>query len=128
MNVLMSSFRNLNHTNLRPKLKLRLSFCFLQIQENLAVKKLQAIKKDQFARVKGLEAAQNMNLQKATLIEQHRELIETAIERLRVETERGTDWTVLFDQLKKEGAEGDASSEIIVGLKLDKRKFTVLLE
>jgi hypothetical protein len=77
--------------------------------------------------MRGLENAQLLNVHKARVIEESLAQVDEAITFIKSQVEAGKDWTVLMQEITEQGKQGDAVAAMIVGLKLEKRKFTMLL-
>ena len=98
-----------------------------QSQQETAVKKLEAIKKDQQTRVKGLEQAQEANFYRACLIEENLDIVDEAIQRIKEAVDSGRDWKELEQENKELAKGGDEIAQHICGMQLSKRKITILL-
>ncbi|KAI9139262.1 fibronectin-binding protein A N-terminus-domain-containing protein [Paraphysoderma sedebokerense] len=87
-------------------------------QEEAAIKKLEAIRKEQKGRVQGLQSAQVSNVEKAQLIEQNLELVDQAILIIRSAVANAIDWKDLEEMVREEKKKGNPVAQAIASLKL----------
>ncbi|RIA97467.1 hypothetical protein C1645_686756 [Glomus cerebriforme] len=96
-------------------------------QEKAALKKLEAIKKEQYSRVENLQNAQLSNIRKARLIEDNVDTVDQAILVIRNAIASSMDWKDLENLVLEEKKKGNPIAEIIAGFKLETNQITLLL-
>ncbi|GBB97847.1 hypothetical protein RclHR1_03090005 [Rhizophagus clarus] len=96
-------------------------------QEKSALKKLEAIKKEQYSRVENLQNSQLSNIRKARLIENNVDMVDQAILIIRNAIASSMDWKDLENLVLEEKKKGTPIAEIIVGFKLEINQITLLL-
>ncbi|CAO3590807.1 unnamed protein product [Absidia cylindrospora] len=96
-------------------------------QENAAVKKLDAVRKEQQGRVAGLLDQQMTNTRKAQLIEYNLDLVDAAISIIRNAVASQMDWLDLKELVTEEKRKNNPIALMIDGLKLDTNQITLLL-
>eukprot|EP01059_Diplonema_ambulator_P031599 TRINITY_DN585_c0_g1_i11.p1 TRINITY_DN585_c0_g1~~TRINITY_DN585_c0_g1_i11.p1 ORF type:complete len:858 (+),score=327.18 TRINITY_DN585_c0_g1_i11:105-2678(+) len=79
-------------------------------------------------RIEELEKEQNVNLDKALLIETHIDDVEAALSIIRSAVGRAVDWTELARIVKEQKRLGNPIASIIHELKLEKNKVSLLLQ
>ncbi|CAG8621775.1 5842_t:CDS:10, partial [Ambispora leptoticha] len=97
-------------------------------QEKAALKKLEAIKKEQYSRVENLQSAQEINMRKARLIESNVDIVDQAIIVIRNAIASSMDWKDLENLVMEEKKKGNPIAAIIAGLKLEMNQITLLLK
>ncbi|CAG8729924.1 15441_t:CDS:10, partial [Racocetra persica] len=97
-------------------------------QEKAAMKKLEAIKKEQYSRVENLQSAQEINMRKARLIESNVDIVDQAIIVIRNAIASSMDWKDLENLVMEEKKKGNPIAAIIAGLKLEMNQITLLLK
>ncbi|RGB38792.1 fibronectin-binding protein A N-terminus-domain-containing protein [Rhizophagus diaphanus] len=96
-------------------------------QEKSALKKLEAIKKEQYSRVENLQNSQLSNIRKAWLIESNVDTVDQAILIIRNAIASGMDWKDLENLVLEEKKKGTPIAEVIAGFKLEINQITLLL-
>ena len=99
--------------------------------ETEARTRLAAIATEQQARIAGLEAARDLCLQKAQLIEANLELVEDALKVGQLALDSGMDWNVFKRLIDAERAQPGRRGEVaqsIVGLKLERSVITLQID
>ncbi|CAI2185243.1 12483_t:CDS:10 [Funneliformis geosporum] len=96
-------------------------------QEKAALKKLEAIKKEQYSRVENLQNAQLSNIRKARLIESNVDMVDQAILVIRNAIATSIDWKDLENLVLEEKKKKNPLAEVIVGFKLESNQITLLL-
>ncbi|CAG8452887.1 15118_t:CDS:10 [Racocetra fulgida] len=94
-------------------------------QEKAALKKLEAIKKEQYSRVENLQSAQEINMRKARLIESNVDIVDQAIIVIRNAIASSMDWKDLENLVMEEKKKGNPIAAIIAGLKLEMNQITL---
>lgn len=92
-----------------------------------AERKLENVRKEHQARVKGLEEAQKANQRKAQLIELNIDVVEQAILILRSAIASRMDWQSLNELIEEEKLRRNPIALKISGLKLESNEVTILL-
>lgn len=95
--------------------------------EKQAIKKLEAFKKDHESRVETLTKLQEIDDQKASLIENNIELVDSAIMVLRSAIANKFSWSNIAEMVKDAQEQDDPIASKIKELKLEKNSFTMLL-
>ncbi|KAI8066316.1 fibronectin-binding protein A N-terminus-domain-containing protein [Gongronella butleri] len=96
-------------------------------QENAALKKLEAVRKEQASRVEGLLSQQMSNTRKAQLIELNLDMVDAAISIIRNAVASQMDWKDLEELVKEEKRRSNPIALMIDGLKLQTNQITLLL-
>ncbi|KAL1916732.1 uncharacterized protein VTP21DRAFT_5436 [Calcarisporiella thermophila] len=96
-------------------------------QEDAALKKLDAVRRDHEERIKALEGAQLSNVRRAQLIEANLAMVDAAILILRNAIASGMDWLDLEALVENERRNGNPIALMISGLKLETNQITLLL-
>ncbi|CAG8485631.1 4905_t:CDS:10 [Diversispora eburnea] len=96
-------------------------------QEKTAMKKLEAIKKEQYSRVESLQNSQTLNIRKAKLIEENIDIVDQAILVIRNAIASSMDWKDLEILVMDEKRQGNPIAAIIEGLKLEINQITLSL-
>ncbi|KAF9969655.1 hypothetical protein BGZ73_007919 [Actinomortierella ambigua] len=96
-------------------------------QEEHAQQKLDTVKMEHFARIKGLEEAQRKNVLRAELIESNLEICDQAIMIIRNAVATGMDWKDLADLVEEEKRHGNPIALMIDSLKLESNQVCVIL-
>ncbi|KAG0266612.1 hypothetical protein DFQ27_009619 [Actinomortierella ambigua] len=96
-------------------------------QEEHAQQKLDTVKMEHFARIKGLEETQRKNVLRAELIESNLEICDQAIMIIRNAVATGMDWKDLADLVEEEKRHGNPIALMIDSLKLDSNQVCVIL-
>jgi predicted ribosome quality control (RQC) complex YloA/Tae2 family protein len=96
-------------------------------QEEAALKKLEAVRREQESRVKTLLQQQVTNVRKAQLIELNLNLVDAAITIIRNAVASQMDWQDLTDLVKEEKRRGNPIALIIESLKLQTSQITLVL-
>ncbi|KAI9257286.1 hypothetical protein BDA99DRAFT_441428 [Phascolomyces articulosus] len=96
-------------------------------QEEAAMKKLEAVRKEQENRVQVLVDQQTTNVRKAQLIELNLEMVEAAITIIRNAVASQMDWRDLNELVAEEKKRGNPIADIIHALKLETNQITLLL-
>ncbi|RHZ69460.1 hypothetical protein Glove_283g31 [Diversispora epigaea] len=96
-------------------------------QEKTAMKKLEAIKKEQYSRVESLQNSQTLNIRKAKLIEENIDIVDQAILVIRSAIASSMDWKDLENLVMDEKRQGNPIAAIIEGLKLEMNQITLSL-
>ncbi|ORX62000.1 hypothetical protein DM01DRAFT_1331468 [Hesseltinella vesiculosa] len=96
-------------------------------QELSAMKKLEAVRKEQQSRVEGLMDQQMSNTRKAQLIELNLEMVDAAISIIRNALASQMDWKDLEELVKEEKRRGNPIALVIDGLKFHTNQITLLL-
>ncbi|KAI9492473.1 fibronectin-binding protein A N-terminus-domain-containing protein [Zychaea mexicana] len=96
-------------------------------QEEAAIKKLEAVRKEQENRVRMLVDQQTTNVRKAQLIELNLDMVEAAITIIRNAVASQMDWQDLNELVKEEKKRGNPIADIIGSLKLQTNQITLLL-
>jgi hypothetical protein len=96
-------------------------------QEKAALKKLEAIKKEQYSRVENLQNSQLSNIRKAKLIESNVDTVDQAILIIRNAIASSMDWKDLENLVLEEKKKGTPIAEVIAGFKLEINQITLLL-
>ncbi|KAJ1913468.1 hypothetical protein IWQ60_009196 [Tieghemiomyces parasiticus] len=99
----------------------------VRAQETNAVKKLAAIRREHEGRIAGLERAQQVNVTKASLLHEHRELVDLAITAIRNAVAGGLSWKDIDDLLATQRAQGNPVAALVHGLKLQSNQVTLAL-
>ncbi|CAG8694233.1 12579_t:CDS:10, partial [Cetraspora pellucida] len=97
-------------------------------QEKAALKKLEAIKKEQYSRVENLQSTQEINMRKARLIESNIDIVDQAIVVIRNAIASSMDWKDLENLVIEEKKKGNPIAAVIAGLKLEINQITLLLK
>ncbi|KAI8147504.1 fibronectin-binding protein A N-terminus-domain-containing protein [Fennellomyces sp. T-0311] len=96
-------------------------------QEEAAMKKLDAVRKEQEGRVQVLADQQAINVNKAQLIEFNLEMVDAAITIIRNAVASQMDWRDLNELVAEEKKRGNPIADIIHSLKLETNQITLLL-
>ncbi|KAI8988444.1 fibronectin-binding protein A N-terminus-domain-containing protein [Mycotypha africana] len=96
-------------------------------QEEAALKKLEAVRKEQESRVQSLLDQQHTNVRKAQVIELNLQLVDAAITIIRNAVASQMDWQDLNDLVKEEKRRQNPIAMVIDGLKLQTNQITLLL-
>ncbi|KAI7904244.1 uncharacterized protein BX663DRAFT_431769 [Cokeromyces recurvatus] len=96
-------------------------------QEEAALKKLEAVRKEQESRVQSLLNQQITNVRKAQLIELNLQLVDAAITIIRNAVASQMDWQDLNDLVKEEKRRQNPIAMIIDALKLETSQITLVL-
>ncbi len=96
-------------------------------QEEAALKKLDAVHREQQNRVQSLMDQQLTNVRKAQLIELNLNLVDAAITIIRNAVASQMDWQDLNDLVKEEKRRGNPIALIIDNLKLKTNQLTLIL-
>ncbi|KAI8086191.1 fibronectin-binding protein A N-terminus-domain-containing protein [Halteromyces radiatus] len=96
-------------------------------QENAAIKKLEAVRKEQEGRVAGLLDQQMSNTRKAQLIELNLDTVDAAISIIRNAVASQMDWLDLEELVKEEKRRNNPIALMIDALKLKTNQITLLL-
>ncbi|KAH9406608.1 hypothetical protein TYRP_013589 [Tyrophagus putrescentiae] len=97
-------------------------------QEKHAMKKLDAIKRDHEARLENLSKMQEVDNEKAQLIESNIELVDGAISVLRSAIANKYSWEMISEIVRDAQDNGDLIASKIKDLKLDKNSFVMSLD
>ena len=95
--------------------------------KNSALKKVEFVKKDHERRVAELERKTAERMRAAELVAKNSWVVGRAIEVIQRAVNSGMDWEALDRLLERERAMGDEVAAIVVGLKLEQNKITLLL-
>ncbi|KAI8382378.1 fibronectin-binding protein A N-terminus-domain-containing protein [Blakeslea trispora] len=96
-------------------------------QEEAAIKKLDAVRKEQESRVQALLSQQITNVRKAELIELNLQMVDAAITIIRNAVASQMDWQDLNDLVKEEKRRENPIALIIEKLKLETSQITLML-
>ncbi|KAI9483824.1 MAG: fibronectin-binding protein A N-terminus-domain-containing protein [Benjaminiella poitrasii] len=96
-------------------------------QEEAALKKLEAVRKEQESRVQSLLSQQITNVRKAQLIELNLQMVDAAITIIRNAVASQMDWQDLNDLVKEEKRRMNPIAMIIDTLKLETNQITLVL-
>lgn len=96
-------------------------------QEEAALKKLEAVRKEQESRVQSLLNQQITNVRKAQLIELNLQMVDAAITIIRNAVASQMDWQDLNDLVKEEKRRENPIAMIIDKLKLETNQLTLVL-
>lgn len=96
-------------------------------QEEAALKKLEAVRKEQESRVQTLLNQQITNVRKAQLIELNLQMVDAAITIIRNAVASQMDWQDLNDLVKEEKRRENPIAMIIDNLKLATNQLTLVL-
>lgn len=96
-------------------------------QEEGALKKLEAVRKEQENRVQTLLNQQITNVRKAQLIELNLQMVDAAITIIRNAVASQMDWQDLHDLVKEEKRRENPIALIIENLKLETNQLTLVL-
>ncbi len=96
-------------------------------QEKAALRKLEAIKKEQYSRVENLQNAQLSNIRKAKLIEDNVDMVDQAILVIRNAIATSMDWKDLENLVLEEKKKSNPIAEVIAGFKLETNQITLML-
>ena len=94
-------------------------------KENAIIKKMTKIKEDQESRITLLKTEQEENIEKAQLIENNIEKIETVINIIRTMSDSGMTWKEISKNVKEEKKKGNPFAQLIVAMDLENRNFSV---
>ncbi|KAJ8661496.1 hypothetical protein O0I10_002762 [Lichtheimia ornata] len=96
-------------------------------QEQAALRKLEAVRREQESRVQGLLEQQLTNVRKAELIEENVPIVDAAITIIRNAIASQMDWRDLRELVNQEKSRGNPIAQIIDDLKLETNQITLLL-
>ncbi|KAI9314042.1 hypothetical protein BX666DRAFT_2020220 [Dichotomocladium elegans] len=96
-------------------------------QEQTAMKKLEAVRKEQESRIQGLLSQQVTNVRKAQLIEFNLDMVDAAITIIRNAIASQMDWVDLKELVLQEKNRGNPIAQMIDDLKLATSQITLLL-
>lgn len=96
-------------------------------QEQAALRKLEAVRREQESRVQGLLEQQLTNVRKAQLIEENVPIVDAAITIIRNAIASQMDWRDLRELVNQEKSRGNPIAQIIDDLKLETNQITLLL-
>lgn len=94
----------------------------------LAESRLNAARNEKENRIRGLESTQQKNQEIGDTLQEHADLVDSAIMAVQALVDQGVDWGDAEQLLKLEKDKGNQVAEIIKKLELEKRQFIVHLD
>jgi hypothetical protein len=96
-------------------------------KEQAALKKLENVKDDHARRLRGLKESQELNTERAELIELNITTVDKAIQVINSALASSMEWKAIEDMVAEAASRGDAVAATITGLKLDRNTMTMRL-